>query len=179
MFKQFSYQQKNKLLLPFTAVISLLCWYLAFSKTYTAVQVNRDLKAQTDTAIDLSFHPAYMQRKLTALKQILKSYQVNTTDWGNELWMKTSAMAMKHNAGIEYTIAAVEQDTASRAKIETIYCYGSFSQLVRLIDTIERSKNIGAIAALQLKSPKNEATGERAHQCVLQLEFKGITGISR
>jgi len=174
MFAPVSYHQKNKLLLPLAAIVLILCWFLAFGKTYDAMMIRRDLKDQASGAEDLSFNPAYSQRKLAALQKILKSYQVSRSEWGNELWMKASAIALKEKAGIEYAITPVESDTASIGKTETIYCYGNYVQLIKLIDAIENTKGIGVIAGLQIKAPKKDVIGERASQCVLQLKFNGL-----
>jgi len=177
MFKQLTYPQKNRLLVPVTAVVFVLCWYLAFSKTFEALLIHRELTQQSSGAEDLSYNPAYQERKLAALQKIWKSYRVNKTEWGNELWMKTSALALRENVGIDYTQALPVTDTTAIGKTEIIYCYGDYVQLVKLIDTLERTPGIGIIAALQVKAPKKDMTGERANQCSLKLEFKGLTDL--
>lgn len=176
MFNRLSYIRKNKLLIPATVVALLLCWFLAFNKTYQAIQINRQLSSQIPSEEDIAFNPAHTQRKLAALQNILKSYRVNEAEWSNQLWMKASAIAMKQNVGIDYTMTRpeVEKDTTAIGVSETLYCYGNYQQLVKLIDTLEKMPSIGRISALQVKAPKEDATGERAKQCVLKVEFRGF-----
>lgn len=155
----------------------VLCWYFAFSNTFEAIKLHSELKGQSAVAEDLSFNPVHTEKKLAALKDILKSYRINPSDWSNELWMKSSAMAMKQQVGIDYTRSkpVVEKDTTAVGAFETLYCYGHYIQLVKLIDTLERTSGIGKVSAIQIKAPKEETTGNRAGQAILRMELRGIT----
>ena len=177
MLKKLSYLQKNKLLLPLVAIGLILCWYFAFSNTYEAIRLHHELKGQSAVVEDLSFNPVHTEKKLQALKGILKSYRVNPSYWGNDLWMKASSMAMKQQVGIDYTRSkpAAEKDSTAVGAFETLYCYGHYIQLVKLIDTLEHIPGIGKVSALQIKAPKEETTGNRAGQAVLKMELRGIT----
>ena len=176
MAKKISDVQKNRLLLPVTGAVILLCWFLAFSKTFEAIQMNRQLSGQIANDDDISFNPAYTERKLAALNRILKSYQINEAEWSNHLWMKASAIAMKQGVGIDYSLTkpVTEPDTTALGLKETLYCYGNYLQLVKLVDTLERIPAIGKISALQIKAPKEDVVGERANQCILKLQFTGF-----
>jgi len=168
--------QKNKLLLPIAGVTIVLCWFLAINKTVDAVQLNRQLHSQITSNDDLSFNPEHTERKLATLATILKSYKVNETEWSNQLWMKASAIAAKQGVGIDYTMTKplAEPDTTTLGKKETLYCYGNFLQLIKLVDTLEQIPAIGKISALQIKAPKEDVIGERANQCVLKVDFRGF-----
>lgn len=157
----------------------LLCWYFAFSRTFEAVKLHEQLQGEAEASSDISYHPAHTQKKLDALRSILKSYKVSPENWSNELWMKASAMAIKQQTGIDYNVTrpTAEMDTTTIGSTETIYCYGHYINLVKLIDTLERSQGIGKISALQIKSPKVDTRGERAGLCVLKMEFKGLTDL--
>lgn len=176
MFKRLNNVRKNKLLLPVAVVAMVLCWFLAFNKTFKAVQINQQLSGQVPSAEDIAFNPAHAERKLAALGQILKSYRVNEAEWSNQLWMKASAVAIKQNVGIDYTLTkpTAGKDTTAIGVTETLHCYGNYQQLVKLIDTLERIAAIGKISALQVKAPKEDVVGERASQCVLKIEFRGF-----
>jgi len=173
--------QKNKLLLPSTGIIIVLCWYLAFSKTVEAIRVNRQLTNQPVNTEDISFNQVYAKRKLVALDRILGSYRVNETQWSDQLWLRASAIAMKYGMGIDYTMSRPvdEADTTTAGDKETLYCYGNFLQLVKLIDTLEKLPSIGQISALQIKAPKADAVAERGKQCLLKLTFRGLKQTSK
>lgn len=167
--------KKNKLLLPAFVVGLLLCWFLAFSNTFETVKLNRKLKEEAEKGNDLSFNPAHVQQKLAALNLILKSYKVST-QWNDELWMRSSAIAARQNVGVGFTLDKpdADVDSTSVGKSQSLYFYGGFVQLVKLIDTLERTRGIGKISTLQVKAPKADVVGDRGEKCVLRLDFKGM-----
>lgn len=180
MLDKLSYMRKNKLLLPLAGLGIVLCWFLAFSKTFEAVRRNAQLSRQVQAGTDISFNPQHSRRKLDALEGILKSYQVREDGWSNELWMKASAIAVKQGVGIDYTMRAAwsvmaEKDTSAVGLSQVLYFYGDYTKLVRLVDTLERSRGIGKISALQIKAPKADVVGERAGRNVMKIEFRALT----
>lgn len=175
MIPKLSYIQKNKLLLPLLAVGLLLSWFLAFNKTFDAIALHNKLKTESAQENDLSFNPVYAQRKQAALDRILKGYQVGL-EWNDLLWMKGSEIAAKQQVGIEYTATKVssEADSTDVGMVQSLQFYGNFIQLVKLIDTLEKSPGIGKISALQIKAPKLDLLSDKAGKNVLRIDFKGI-----
>lgn len=153
----------------------LLCWFLAFNKTFDAVKLNRKLKEESEKGNDISFNPAYVQQKLAALNGILKSYKIDE-EWNDKLWMQSSAIAARQNVSVDFTLdrPSAEVDSTSVGKSQALYFYGGFIQLVKLVDTLERTRAIGKISALQVKAPKADLVGDRGKKCVLRLDFRGI-----
>jgi hypothetical protein len=183
MLNQISFEKKNKYL-PLLAIAGLLlCWVLAFSKTFEAIRLNYDLSRQASAGDGIAFNPVYTQRKLKALEDILSAYQVKEDVWSNTLWMKASAAAAKQGATIDYTVSRPqERDTTMAGLAQTLHCYGSFQQLVKVIDTLERTPGIGKLSALQFKGPKaagsfssvSAGTGPRSAACMVRLDFRAI-----
>src|SRR5690349_12768753 len=95
--------QKKKLLLPLFVLGLLLCWFLAFNKTFDAIKLNRKLKEESEKGNDISFNPAHVQQKLAALNEILKSYKVSE-QWNDELWLQSSAVAARQNVLVDFTL---------------------------------------------------------------------------
>jgi hypothetical protein len=169
--------KKNKLLLPLFILGILLCWFLAFSKTFDAVMLNAKLKESSEKENDISFNPSYVQQKLSSLDLILKGYQVKE-DWKDHLWMQASSIAAKQNVSIDFTLdkpsADVDSISAASQRMQSLYFYGGFIQLVKLVDSLERVKGIGQVSALQLKAPKKDLSNSGRKRCVLRLDFRGI-----
>jgi hypothetical protein len=176
MLKQISFVRKNKFLPPAAVVLLILCWVLAFDKTYEAIRINRELQSQMPGEEDIAYNPNHTERKLAALNKILKSYQINESDWSNQLWMRASAISAKYQVGIDYTLTKVsaDKDTTQIGLAENLVCYGDYLQLVRIVDTLEKIQGIGRVSALQIKAPKEDATGERAKQCMMKIAFRGF-----
>jgi hypothetical protein len=170
--------KRNKLLLPLFVVGLLLCWFMAFSKTFDALKLNRKLKMESDKSNDISFNPAHVQQKLAALNLILKSYKVKE-DWHDQLWMQSSSIAARQNVPVDFTLdkPSVDSDSTSVGKLQrmqSLYFYGGFIQLVKLVDTLEHTMGIGKISGLQIKSPKSNLIGDKGKKCVLRLDFRGM-----
>lgn len=181
MIRNLSYKQKNKLLWPVAAAGLLICWFFAFNKTAEALSLHSELIKQQPGNEDISFNQLHEERKLDALNKILKSYQVKEADWSNELWMKTSDLAMKEHIGIDYTVTKplAEKDSTLLGINQVVNCYGNFTQLVKLVDTLEKTNKIGKIMALQITAPKEDAIGEHSGKSLMKIEFKGITDTLR
>jgi|GEM_PF-451954 len=170
--------KKNKLLLPAFVAGLLLCWFLAFSKTFDAVKLNQKLRGDAEKESDISFNPTHVQEKLAALNLLLKSYKVSD-DWNDQLWMQSSAIAARQNVGVDFTLDKPTEDVDTATvgksqKAQSLYFYGGFIQLIKLVDTLERTRGIGKISALQIKAPKADLVGERGKMCVLRLDFGGV-----
>lgn len=175
--KKLNYKQKNKLLLPVAGAGLLICWFFAFNKTLEALSLHTELSKQQPGVDNIAFNQLHASNKQDALNSIIKSYQVKEADWSNELWMKASEMAMKEHVGIEYTVTkpVAEKDSTVLGLNQTLNYYGGFTQLVRLVDTLEKTNKIGRIMALQIIAPKEDVIGERSGKSLMKIEFKGIT----
>jgi len=175
MLDRFSYVQKNKFLLPLFGLGLLLCWFLAFDKTFDAVKLNNKLSEESELGSDISFNPSYVQRKLSALDKILKGYKVSE-DWNDKLWMQSSAVATKQNVGVDFVLNKVssETDSTSAGRTQSLYFYSNYVQLVKLVDTLEGLPGIGKIVALQVKAPMADPTDDKSKKCVLRVDFRGL-----
>lgn len=181
-FKNLSYTQKNKLLLPVIGVGLLVCWAFAFSKTFDAIRLHNNL--DTNPGVnekDLSFNPQHAQRKLTSLNQILDGYTVREDRWRNDLWFKGSSIAASENVSIDYTLTAppLERDSTAVGLNQVLYFYAGYVSLVKLMDSLERTPGIGKISSIQIKAPLKDLLSERKDKCVLKVEFRGINKQSR
>lgn len=175
MFPKSTYTQKNKLLIPVAVVGLLLCWFLAFGKTFEAIRLNKQLSNEAVQRQDISFNPVYLKRKEAALDKILKGYQV-TPGWTDQLWMKGSTVAVKYQVGVDYTLArpTTEVDSTATGPEQSLYFYGGYKQLVQVMDTLERMQGIGRISAVQVKAPGPDLLNDKAGKNSLRLDFKGI-----
>lgn len=167
--------KKNKLLLPLFILGLMLCWFLAFNKTFDALKLNDQLTMTSEKENDISFNPSYVQQKLLSLDLILKGYKVKN-DWNDILWMQASSIAASQQVSIDFTLdrPSAEVDSNSVEQGQSLYFHSGFVQLVKLMDTLERVKGIGKVSALQLKAPKREVSGDKERKCVLRIDFKGL-----
>lgn len=167
--------KKNKLLVPAFVLGLLLCWFLAFNKTFDAIKLNRKLKDTSEKEHDISFNSSYVKQKLSALDLILKGYKVKE-DWNDQLWMQASSIAARKNVPIEFTFnkPVLNADSTLVGNKQSLYFKGGFIELLKLVDTLERVNGIGQISALQLKTTKKDIAIDRIKKCVLRLDFRGM-----
>jgi hypothetical protein len=172
---KFSYEQKSKALIPALVVGLLLCWFLAFNKTFDAVALNRKLNDESLKASEISFNPVYVKRKLSALDKILKGYKVDE-HWRDRLWIQSSAIAAGSNAGLDFTLSKPTDvtDSTEVGESQSLFFHSNYINLVKLTDSLERIKGIGKIMALQIKASKSDMTDEPVKKCTLKLDFKGL-----
>ncbi|TKC09095.1 hypothetical protein [Pedobacter frigoris] len=173
MLSKLNYVQKNKLLLPLLVAGLLLCWFLAFSKTFDAIKLNHKLNDDSSKNSDISFNPVYTQRKLSALNEILKGYKV-AGQWNDQLWMQSSAIAAKNGVAVDFTLnkPGLEPDSTQVGQSQTLYFHGRFVQLVKVIDTLESLKGIGRISGLKIRAPKADAEGDKQSKSELRVDFR-------
>lgn len=161
--------------MPLTIVGFIMAWILAFSNTFHAFLLNRTLAEASTVSADLSFNPKYLLRKQVALNHILKGYEVDK-DWSDQLWLRCSALASSQNVGLDYTLTKPmnEMDSTKVGIVQSLYFYGNYRQLLKLMDTLEKSPGIGKISAIQVKAPKPDLQNERANKNILRIDFKAL-----
>lgn len=171
-----SYAKKNRMLVGVVVLGFFLCWHFAFSKTFEARKIHHELSQRASSSSDLSFNRDYMEKKLLAMEGILAGYEVEEAAWSNELWLNGSAGSAKKEVSIDYTLEklSAEPDTNSTGITQSLYCYGKFSDLISVMDGLEKTVGIGKISAIQIKGPKEDSRRVGKAECTLRMDFKAI-----
>lgn len=156
-----------------------MCWFLAFNKTFDAMKVHFQLKNISrfkDNDQDLSFNSKYSERKAQALNKILESYRVDRKHWNNDVWLTVSSLAASQKVEIDFNAIKpqVEADTNAVGVEQSFLFYGDYISLVKLLDKLEKTSNIGRISGVQIKTQSKDLTGSSMDICQLELNFQGI-----
>jgi hypothetical protein len=179
MFSNIDFTQKNKFFTPAIIVLVIVCWFLAFNKTYQTIkiyyQLNSDIQPGKDFQ-DLSFNPKYNDRKLRALNDILKSYDVNKKQWSNDVWLSVSSLAASQKVAVDFTATKppIEVDSNSVGVKQTFLFYGDYLNLVKLLDTLEHTSKIGRISGLLIKVQKEDINLAAVDKCKLEVTLQGL-----
>jgi hypothetical protein len=174
---QLTFALKNKLLLPLFGVVLLICWFAAFGKTFDAIKMNHQLQQASEPgAEDLSFNAQYSNRKTDALDQIINSYKVKESQWSDALWLKSSSVAVKNKVSIDYSIAGpgTAPDSTAVGINQKILFYGSYTSLIKVIDTLEKIDGIGKISGIQIQGPAKSQAEGKVPRCALKIDFKAF-----
>jgi hypothetical protein len=177
MFKRLSYATKNKLLIAGAILLLLLSWLFAFTKTYHAITLNKKLKQVAVEKNNLAYNPEYLKKKLTAINNILDKYSVDSTEWKNEFWLNISSLASKQSLDVIYqpennlTIT----DSASNKLKQSIQFRGNYHNLIRLLDTLEKSKGLGRIVSARFVKEKKEFNDKGDEKIILTTDFQAAS----
>jgi hypothetical protein len=175
MLTTLSYRRKN-IMLIIAGVLTLIGSYnLAFKKTLTVIELNRELKAASNPGNEaLAYTPEYLKRKEIALKSVLKLYQVEADSWQDNFWTVGSQLAAAKNVNVIFNPEVASQtDSLNKNPLvlnQTIQFDGHFPDLVRLTDTLEKSSSIGRITSLTISKKKINSV----EKVVMRVDFKGV-----
>lgn len=168
MFKQIPVK-KEYLLAAATAVLLLFCYQLAFKKTLEAWQVNRQLKAQAARAADLSYQPAYLERKNSNLARILARYQTDTLAFRSSTINTIAAIAAKEQVKLSEVPVQNPFYHADRFMIQKLGFEGGFFALEKVLDQLQASKDIGMVRSADFKVVEVRAGSKPVRQLVLEV----------
>ncbi|WP_423147913.1 hypothetical protein [Rubrolithibacter danxiaensis] len=176
MLKGLSYHVKNKLLLVTAALLLILSWIFAFSKTVDVVAQYRNLTRQHDESNDLSYNPEYLNRKKSAINTILKRYQVDSAEWKNEFWLNVSSVASNRGIAVIYSPdkISLSSDSSSNALKQKIQFLGQFKPLVALLDSLEKTPRVGKITSVSFEREKKRGYEGEKEEVILKTAFTAI-----
>jgi hypothetical protein len=179
MARKTTFTQKNKFLTPGIVLLVIMCWFLAFNKTFEAIKVHYQLKdsSQLDhNNQDLSFNSNYTERKTQALSIILESYSVDKKHWNNDVWLTVSSLAASQKVAIDFTITGphIEPDTNSIGIKQRFSFYGDYISLVKLLNVLEHTSKIGRISDVEIKTHSKDVQSSLPDKCKLEINLQGL-----
>jgi hypothetical protein len=155
MAKQLTYRKWNQLLIA--------SWPLAFKKTFMAIRVNRELNSKVAQSNALAFNPDYLRRKIQIIDRVVKRYQVDSAEWSDEFWLKTSRIAASKNIKVKFSpsLAGAEADSASVISRQDIEFEGDFRSLVLLLDSVQKTDKVGFITSAAFRKEEVRMQAEK------------------
>lgn len=176
MWNRLNEQQKNWSFVVAIIIIFMIAYHFSFRHAIAAYRLNHKLKKEQ---VDMQGEDsAFLQvnKKYHYYAEVVKSYQVKKEDRDNRLWQVISSMAVSKNVKINYTPQTSELiDTAGVAKeisTQQFTFKGDYFNLVKLLDTLSKSAQIGHIGKLYLYQPKTGTTENKNKDLTLQLDLK-------
>jgi hypothetical protein len=178
MWKNLTYTQKNRVLIVAAILLLYIAYVFAFKNTVNAIQLNKQLQAEqnADHAMDSSF--PQLSRKNSFYTNALKAYYVKNNDYENRLWQVLSDLAIEQKVKINFSPKPQAQtDTTTLQKgllVQQFAFKGNYFNLVKLLDTLDKSKAIGKISTLKLMRPKDQDTKKMNGELGLQLSIVAL-----
>jgi hypothetical protein len=154
--------KKEYLLIAAAIVLLLLSYQLAFKKTIEAWQINKRLKEQLIRATDLSYQPAYLERKNKNLTNIINRYKTDTVAFRSNIISSISSIAEKENVKLSEVPVQDPLYHTNQFIIQKLNFEGSYFALTKVLKQLQARSGIGMVRsvtykAINVKSNKDEA----------------------
>jgi hypothetical protein len=143
--------KKEYLLIAAAIVLLLLSYQLAFKKTAEAWQVNKQLKAQVAQAADLSYEPAYLERKNNNLSKIIALYKTDTVTFRSNTISVISSIAEKENVKLSEVPLQDPIYHTDQFIIQKLNFEGSFFALTKVLNQLQATSGVGIVRAATYK----------------------------
>ncbi|QKJ31061.1 hypothetical protein HQ865_15295 [Mucilaginibacter mali] len=168
--------KKKHLVLAGTFVSLLICYQLAFKKTIAAWQLHSQFSQQLATQSNLTYQPAYMERKNKNLDTIISRLKTDTAFFRENVISKISVLAQNLHVKI---IALPVEDIyyhTPQSVIQRMDMEGDFFSLLKLQYQIEHLKGIGLFRSVEIKSNRLQTTdtNEASSKLIMTVWMCGI-----
>ena len=163
------YLKKEYILIAATVITLIICYHLAFKKTITAWQINKQLKAQLVQSADVSIQPGYIQRKNANLDRILNLYKADTVNFRSNIISKISSIAEGENVKVS---EVPSQDPVYHNMLFTIQKLsfeGDYTHLMMLLNQLQKTDGIGIIRAAEFKTRSAISGSEKMEKLDLKI----------
>ncbi|MBB6239888.1 hypothetical protein HDC90_004550 [Pedobacter sp. AK013] len=179
MLEKLTLKNKKVIMVLLMIVVVYLAYVFSFEKAISAIALNRQLKAAQQLGQEPDAAFPQLERKHAFYQSVLKGYRVRQEDRENHLWQSVSAMAIAKNVEINFSpnITTAEKDTSEIARgivIQKFIFKGKYFDMVKLLDTLEKSQGIGRISGAKLMKKKANGNEEKTDKLTLELQLVGI-----
>jgi hypothetical protein len=166
--------KREYLLIAASIVLLLLCYQLAFKKTMEAWQINKELKAQISQAADLSFQPAYLERKNNNLSKIIALYKTDTVAFRSNTISAISSIAEKEDVKLSEVPLQDPLYHADQFIIQKLNFEGSFFALTKVLNQLQATSGIGVVRAATYKVTGTRSGVDDIKKLVLEVYLETV-----
>ncbi|MDB5008361.1 MAG: hypothetical protein JWP45_2754 [Mucilaginibacter sp.] len=173
MLKQLPFR-KDYLLLAGTVFAFLICYQLAFKKTVEAWQIHRQLNTEISQAADLSYQPAYLERKSVNLGKIISLYNADTVSFRSTVISTIAAIADKENVKLSEVPLQDPLYHTDKFIIEKLAFEGDFFSLIKVLNQLRTTRNIGMVRAVIVKTAGVKSTSDNLKKLMLEVYVETV-----
>ncbi|HZX59278.1 MAG TPA: hypothetical protein VFE54_11150 [Mucilaginibacter sp.] len=150
-------------------VALLLCYQLAFKKTFIAWQLNQSLKQQLAQSADVSYQPGYTERKNINLDKIISLYKADTINFRSNVLGTISSLAERENVKLSEVPSKDPVYHTSQLFIEKLDFEGDYFSLVKTLNHLQSVPQIGVIRAATMKTVGTHSSNDEVKKTVLEV----------
>lgn len=166
--------KREYLLIAVSIVLLLLCYQLAFKKTIEAWQVNKQLKTQVAQAADLSYQPAYLERKNNNLSKIIALYKTDTIAFRSNTISVISSIAESENVKLSEVPLQDPIYHADQFIIQKLDFEGGFFALTKVLNQLQATNGVGVVRAATYKVTGTRSGVDDVRKLVLEVYLEAV-----
>jgi hypothetical protein len=166
--------KKEYLMAAGTAILLLFCYQLAFKKTMDAWQINRQLKARVARAADLSYQPAYLERKNSNLARIVARYKTDTLAFRSSSINTIAAIAAQEQVKLSAVPVQTPFYHADQFSVQKLGFEGGFFALEKVLSQLQASNGIGMVRSADFKLVEVRAGSKPVRKLVLEVYLETV-----
>lgn len=138
-------------------LLFLVSYQLAFKNTIAAWKTNRHLKEQLNRQTDVTYQPAYLERKNKNLDAIIAKLKIDSSEFKGRVIATLAKLTEKSNVKI---IRLYDDDEYYHTKfnlVQRVDLEGNYFELLKFLDQIEQLNGVGVLRSVDISSRKNTA----------------------
>jgi len=166
--------KKEYLLIAASIVLLLLCYQLAFKKTAEAWQINKQLRTQIAQATDLSYQPAYLERKNNNLSQIINRYKTDTIAFRSNTISAISSIAEKEDVKLSEVPLQDPLYHSDQFIIQKLNFEGGFFALTKVLNKLQATNGIGVVRSVAYKVMGVRSGADEDKKLILEVYLESV-----
>lgn len=140
--------KKDHLLIAAALLLLLAGYHFAIRPTIEAWQARNQLKAQLAQSSNLSYQPAYLERKNNNLNKLLNLYHADTTAFRSNIINNIATIAEKENVKLTQVPVQDASYNTDHFIIERLDFEGNYISLATTITQLQSTDGVGQIRSL-------------------------------
>jgi hypothetical protein len=143
-----------------------VCYRFGFKNTISALQLNKQLKAQASQSTNHSYNHGYLQRKQVNLSRIINNYAVDTVSYRQIMSDKFALVAEKCNVRLS-SLPITNNITIKDGRYlqQQVLLSGDYYSLLNFLHELETINGLGAIRSVKFIDPMKN----KQHETDIQL----------
>lgn len=168
-FKAFGLVWISRFIMPLGLVLLVVVYILALRPTISVYQKYNQGCMEQNKGGMLSVSPGYTASRSQQIQLIYGHFTIDTLNWKNQLWNTASRLSRKYECNVT-TYPVFSRELVGRLNLfrQKIGFSGSYFELIKLLDELERHKGLGKVSSLQFSRKPREV------QLIMEIDFSGI-----
>ena len=166
--------KKDYLFILMAIVLLIICYQLAFKRTFAAWQLHKRLTGQSAQSGNLSVQPAYLYRKDQNLSKIIGQYKTDTSLFRSNIISTISLLAEKENVKLSDVPVQDPLYNTSRFTIQKLSFDGDFFSLTKVLNRLYLTHDVGIVRSVTYRTVKLRSKAEDVKKIIMDVYLENV-----